>query len=176
MVGNRNDLTGGDRLIANALSQELRHPPYLTGSEGNHKMKRTFTKTAYGEKLKDPRWQKLRLEIFNRDGFACRVCGAKHKPLNAHHSYYERDVEGIWDYDPRSIITLCEDCHSQEHEFSPQAREALIQQACIMGFATAEKLVQLNDILTAMWLGKNHEETRETFMSMVTTYWNDKSN
>ena len=32
---------------------------------------------GYSEKLKDPRWQKKRLEILERDNFRCQYCGDK---------------------------------------------------------------------------------------------------
>lgn len=157
-----------------SASTGLACAPYNRTVTGHHmKSRTTFSKSAYSEKLKDPRWQKLRLEIFQRDGFACRICGATDKTLNAHHSYYEKGVEGIWDYDHRSIVTLCEDCHSEEHEYLYQAKDSLIQQACIMGFPTSEKMLKLNDILTAMFLGKTNEDSRAMFMSMVSAYWNE---
>lgn len=70
-------------------------------------------KSEYLEKLKDPRWQKKRLEIFNRDNFTCRSCGETKKPLNAHHQYYKSGNDP-WDYESESIVTLCEDCHIVE--------------------------------------------------------------
>jgi 5-methylcytosine-specific restriction endonuclease McrA len=33
------------------------------------------TRRTYGDKLKDPRWQKRRLEIFKRDEWTCQQCG-----------------------------------------------------------------------------------------------------
>lgn len=45
-------------------------------------------KEIYSEKLKDPRWQKKRLEILNRDEFACRFCGDNKSTLNVHHISY----------------------------------------------------------------------------------------
>jgi hypothetical protein len=66
------------------------------------------TKKVYGEKLRDPRWQKLRLEIMNRDGFACKLCHDAKSTLNIHHLKYEREP---WDCAPEYLITLCEDCH-----------------------------------------------------------------
>ena len=36
---------------------------------------------TYLEKLKDPRWQKKRLEILERDGWKCMACGEKEKTL-----------------------------------------------------------------------------------------------
>lgn len=43
---------------------------------------------TYKEKLKDPRWQKKRLEIFDRDGWKCVECGDKDSTLNVHHIFY----------------------------------------------------------------------------------------
>lgn len=74
----------------------------------------------YFEKLKDPRWQRKRLEIFQRDDFTCQSCGSKNKTLHAHHLCYFKGHDP-WDYDNFFIITLCEDCHEifhNEHGFS----------------------------------------------------------
>jgi len=66
--------------------------------------------TTYAEKLKNPRWQKMRLLILNRDKFRCKFCGNKEKTLNVHHIYYKKDCDP-WDYPETLLITLCEDCH-----------------------------------------------------------------
>ncbi|MBU2647516.1 HNH endonuclease [bacterium] len=69
---------------------------------------------TYSEKLKDPRWQKKRLEIFNRDDFKCVLCGDKNTTLHAHHIFYDKGLEP-WEYDNQSIQTLCETCHERIH-------------------------------------------------------------
>jgi hypothetical protein len=66
------------------------------------------------EKLKDPRWQKKRLEILNRDEFTCQYCGAKDKTLHVHHYGYRKGKEP-WDVDGGDVNTLCEDCHWLNH-------------------------------------------------------------
>lgn len=68
---------------------------------------------SYADKLRDPRWQRRRLEIMERDGFACRTCDSVKKTLNVHHTYYDRGVEP-WDYPAHSLVTFCEDHHKQE--------------------------------------------------------------
>lgn len=78
-------------------------------------------KETYSEKLKDPRWQKKRLEIFKRDDFACLKCESKDKTLHIHHLFYFEEIEP-WDYPEEFLLTLCEDCHievgeSQKYEF-----------------------------------------------------------
>jgi len=68
----------------------------------------------YSETLKDPRWQRKRLEIMQRDNFKCTMCGASNKPLNIHHKIYIKGKK-IWDYPNELLITLCEDCHHKVH-------------------------------------------------------------
>lgn len=67
-------------------------------------------KLSYAEKLRRPEWQKKRLEILNRDGFACTSCGDTESELHVHHGYYEKGVEP-WEYPDESLRTLCGDCH-----------------------------------------------------------------
>lgn len=63
----------------------------------------------YKELLKDPRWQKRRLEIFQRDEFSCQLCGDNKSTLHVHHKTY-RQVN-VWEYDDDELITYCELCH-----------------------------------------------------------------
>lgn len=71
----------------------------------------TLVKT-YWEKLKDPRWQKKRLEIMQRDDFSCQVCSSKDNTLNVHHRLY-RKGKSPWEYDDSDLVTLCEKCHGE---------------------------------------------------------------
>lgn len=68
----------------------------------------------YGELLKDPRWQRKRLEAMQADKFTCQICFRSDKPLNVHHKKY---ISGAmpWEYDTSYLITLCEDCHAKFH-------------------------------------------------------------
>lgn len=83
--------------------------------------------TPYGQKLKDPRWQRKRLEVMGRDHFTCRLCGDNQSMLNVHHLLYERGADP-WDYPGNSLITTCEDCHQELHamQFGPAMVQALI--------------------------------------------------
>lgn len=71
-------------------------------------------KLPYKEQYLHPNWQKLRLVIFKRDGYACINCGSKDKTLHAHHMKYLPD-KFIWEVPAWYLVTLCEDCHSKEH-------------------------------------------------------------
>lgn len=57
----------------------------------------------------------MRLEVMQRDDFACCGCGSRSRTLNVHHKHY---IKGAmpWDYPARSLVTLCKDCH-EEIEF-----------------------------------------------------------
>lgn len=65
---------------------------------------------SYFEKLRDPRWQRKRLEIMKRDDFACVDCGDNSATLNVHHKFYRRGFEP-WNYADEALVTLCEPCH-----------------------------------------------------------------
>lgn len=68
---------------------------------------------SYSEKLKDPRWQQMRLKIMERDGFACQSCGDKSSSLNVHHCVPYKKGADPWDYDLWDLTTLCEKCHNK---------------------------------------------------------------
>lgn len=72
-----------------------------------------MTKTSYSEKLKDPRWQKKRLEIMERDSWTCQLCYAEDRPLHVHHKKYEYG-KNPWDIDSAYLLTLCDNCHAIE--------------------------------------------------------------
>lgn len=68
----------------------------------------------YSDELKDPRWQRKRLEVMQADRFTCQVCFRSDKPLNVHH---KKNIKGAkaWEYETNELITLCEDCHKKNH-------------------------------------------------------------
>lgn len=70
----------------------------------------------YSDKLKSPKWQKKRLEIMDRDNFKCRTCLDDKKTLHVHHIFYDSKYKNPWDYPNCLLITLCDDCHTLEHE------------------------------------------------------------
>lgn len=52
----------------------------------------------------------MRLEIMQRDKFACCHCRDTEKTLNVHHLAYTKGA-APWEYEQSNLITLCEDCH-----------------------------------------------------------------
>ena len=75
---------------------------------------KTQAQQNYATKRLDPRWQKKRLEIMQRDEFKCTECNDEKSTLNVHHRYYVTNRE-VWDYPSFSLTTLCESCHSTAH-------------------------------------------------------------
>lgn len=67
---------------------------------------------TYSEKLRDPRWQRKRLEIMNRDDFRCQCCNSGTTTLNVHHRAYLKNRDP-WDYQNHMLTTLCEPCHER---------------------------------------------------------------
>lgn len=65
---------------------------------------------TYSEKLKDPRWQKKRLKILERDNFTCKLCGDNKTTLHIHHFKYINGNDP-WEYDDKDLVTLCKNCH-----------------------------------------------------------------
>lgn len=72
-------------------------------------------KQTYFEKLKDPRWQKKRLECLDAAGWSCEMCGDDESTLHVHHKQYFKGREP-WDYERGQLAVLCEACHSAQHE------------------------------------------------------------
>ena len=75
---------------------------------------------TYQEKLRDPRWQRKRTEIFLRDDFTCQICGTKKVELHVHHKYY--NGKDPWDIENEALTTLCKNCHSLEEMFKDELK------------------------------------------------------
>lgn len=68
-------------------------------------------KKNYLDLLKNPKWQKKRLKIFQRDNFRCKLCNDDKTTLNVHHKKYIKNHKP-WEYNEDDLITLCDDCHN----------------------------------------------------------------
>jgi len=69
-----------------------------------------MSKKTYADKLKDPRWQKKRLEILNQNDFICQLCYEEGKTVNVHHLFYLPNHQP-WEYPNFCYMVLCDDCH-----------------------------------------------------------------
>jgi len=76
--------------------------------------------TPYTAKLKDPRWQKKRLDILNLANWRCEDCRRGDRQLEVHHCAYVPRTEP-WEYDAALLMCLCGECH----EFRQQREDSL---------------------------------------------------
>lgn len=99
----------------------MQHPDFQP--EGNLESIRGGMSSYYA-KLRDPRWQRKRLEILSRDSFTCVACGDKDNELHVHHGYYEPGKDP-WDYADHTLHSLCESCHIYIHRNTAIAQALL---------------------------------------------------
>lgn len=78
--------------------------------------------STYLQLLRDPRWQKKRLEIFQRDGWACTKCYNENEELHVHHARYFKG-KAPWEYPDQLLSTLCDSCHKTTHGVNPKPRK-----------------------------------------------------
>lgn len=137
-------------------------------------------RAEYAAKLRDPRWQKKRLEIMQRDEFTCQKCCDTTTTLNVHHNYYEPNTEP-WDYPDSALVTFCEICHQEETDMRRQ-EEAYLLDVCRRLGMTASCLnglmIALHDIgefsyfsepweMDLTWMLKHFWELREIIKPLI---------
>jgi hypothetical protein len=102
---------------------------------------RKAVKREYWQKLKDPRWQRRRLEIMQRDHFACARCLETENTLNVHHVIYRKGADP-WQYDDYELTTLCEGCHFETHLYTQRILLLLNAQGSVRHFVEAFTLLE----------------------------------
>lgn len=95
---------------------------------------------TYAEKLKDPRWQKKRLQVLERDGWRCLRCDDDKSTLHVHHKTYKGQTEP-WDYSLNNFLTLCENCHTAE-QYRDVLEKSFLKNVKAAGFSP-DDLVRL---------------------------------
>jgi hypothetical protein len=100
----------------------------------------------YSGRLKDPRWQRKRLEILERDCWSCQECGDTKKTLNVHHLKYERR-KSPWDIESKFLVTLCDVCHEAETVSCREELDALVSLLKEHAFTGTE----YSDVVTALY-------------------------
>jgi hypothetical protein len=64
----------------------------------------------YKERLRDPRWQRRRLELLEKAEWACEECGATERTLEVHHTWYRKNALP-WEHSDSELRVLCDQCH-----------------------------------------------------------------
>lgn len=93
------------------------------------------TKATYSEKLRDPRWQKRRLEIMQRAEFKCECCGDEKTEFHIHHTKYTGEP---WQAPDEALECLCRECHFIKEDLKGVSRIEIISfcktQLCVTVF------------------------------------------
>lgn len=69
---------------------------------------------SYAELLRDPRWQKKRLEVLTIANFSCSRCKCTTRNVQVHHKAYRKNARP-WEYENDELEVLCDLCHELEH-------------------------------------------------------------
>ncbi len=99
---------------------------------------------SYADLLHDPRWQRKRLQVLDRDGWKCTECGEHESELQVHHRYYAKDRKP-WEYEGTALVTLCDPCH----ERAEQLRLLLVRSAGPLDFEKTMRVVGYAEGLVA---------------------------
>lgn len=106
------------------------------------KPKRVFKNSNdFFAQYRDPRWQKKRLKIMERDEFACVSCNTKEDTLNVHHRVpYKKDAKP-WEYEDDELITLCEECHKEITEIIDYCKLIIMGRCWCVDSANEMKII-----------------------------------
>jgi hypothetical protein len=73
------------------------------------------------DEYQHPLWILRRKQIKRRDGYKCIRCGnCNGEELQVHHLIYDYALH-VWEYEDQFLITLCNTCHTKEHESKPNS-------------------------------------------------------
>lgn len=142
-----------------------------------------MSKESYAEMLKDPRWQRKRLEVLEYWDFRCSHCGSRDKTLHVHHGSYDVRLDP-WEYDHSMLHCLCNDCHEMIHGAVKAIRwiigELPLYQVnalttILLGFKNYEsrEYVQSASIGFASLLGLDANATE--IMNLITELWQNRT-
>lgn len=140
----------------------------------------------YSEKLLDPRWQKKRLKILERDNFTCQHCKSTEDTLHVHHiAYFNNDP---WETPDKLLLTLCADCHESESELLSSYTADLITMLKQLGFTSNDfySLIEatfyikefrtepINDIAEAICFTMQYDNAYKSFIAKYNTFTNQR--
>ena len=100
----------------------------MSGGGAVKRKRPTKRQTEYMAKLRDPRWQKHKNEVLERDEYTCTWCGAglnDGRNLQVHHGFYAKKYDNPWEYPKLSLFTLCEKCHEKAEKLRRDVYEQL---------------------------------------------------
>jgi hypothetical protein len=118
----------------------------------------------YLELLKDPRWQRKRLEIFQRDAWTCQRCGEMTVMLSVHHLCYHPGKDP-WESPDEELLTLCEPCHTTETRNLKEARGEILHALRRLPWETQDLHMLCGFLSTVQYFHKRHGYSREEIIT-----------
>jgi hypothetical protein len=94
---------------------------------------------SYSDLLKDPRWQRKRLEVLEAAGWACERCDRDDLEMHVHHPRYVRG-RMPWEYEIDELEALCKPCHDDATEWAKKL-DALVEKVKLCGRCDVEEAV-----------------------------------
>lgn len=122
----------------------------------------------YAEKLKDPRWQKKRLEILQRDNWTCQACKATERTLHVHHIAYDGDEP--WETDSDLLLTLCDACHEVESFEHKASVSMLLSLFAKLGIRTAFEIDMFTTAVDAQYCEEKTGDWVSAWRNGLTKY------
>lgn len=74
-----------------------------------------FISTQYNQYLASPEWRNKTVQIKNRDGNKCLLCGETENLVVHHLRYDSVDIEHPGREHESDLVTLCRGCHNKFH-------------------------------------------------------------
>ena len=115
----------------------------------------------YSKRLKDPRWQRKRLEVMERDKWTCVDTLESDDPLQVHHCWYAKG--GPWETPNKYLITVTEDAHNERHKIESDIKKTL---GLILANLSASDEVGLTDLGHAFFTISEFLENRGSIESL----------
>jgi len=106
---------------------------------------------TYSALLKDPRWQKKRLKILERDNWTCRDTGDSEQELQVHHCWYAKGSP--WETPDEYLLALSKDAHFQRQTLESRGKKALGRLFALSDPAQLEEIVE-----SLEWVARRNEE------------------
>ena len=118
--------------------------------------------SEYIKLLRHPYWQRKRLEVLNRDRFACQKCGETFKNLQVHHKFYDFSLFP-WEYQDDALVTLCELCHEKEEFIKWILREGV--RLMEIDRLRVDDIRSIINLIQRRLIPNHHEESARLYMN-----------
>jgi 5-methylcytosine-specific restriction endonuclease McrA len=84
----------------------------MTGEKNNRYV--GFLDAKYERKIPISEWNKIRIKVFERDGYTCQKCGKTKNEVNRLDVHHILPIKAKGDDSMENLITLCRGCHISE--------------------------------------------------------------